>query len=149
MHYFVICIIIVFELTMQYHCFDFFLNLSLLILFLCFAGQKRPREDDDPRFAPDWPPGSSTSSKRHVPKPTQKARPSSSSSYRRPKSPQVVVSSDDESSRPSFPRVRPKEQSVVTWLTYYAYQLYHFFKAVVSIEYFPMLIYCSMLICLF
>jgi hypothetical protein len=107
-----------------------FFNLSFLILFLCFAGQKRPREDDDPKFAPDWPPGSHTSSKRHIPKPTQKARPSSSSSYRRPKTPPLVVSSDDESSREPFPRiVRPKGPgSAVIWLSYYAYQLYYFSK---------------------
>ena len=96
-----------------------------VLLFLCFAGQTRPREDENQAT------GTSTSSRRPVPKPTQKARPSSSSSYnRRPKTPPLVVSSDDESSRESFPRIFGRERSAVTWLTYYAYQLYHFFNAV-------------------
>jgi hypothetical protein len=37
-----------------------------------------------------------------------------------------VVSSDDESESFSFPRILPKDKSVVTWLPFYDGPLHHF-----------------------
>ena len=85
---------------------------NTVLLFKCSAGAKRQREEE-----PQPEPSTSTSSKRHAPhRPAQKARPSSSSGTRRPVSPPVMVSDDESSRDHSFPRILPKEKSVVTWL---------------------------------